>query len=46
MTYGDKFTEKEINDAYDLMYMDDQGKIDTESLINMLLGTGEDEEES
>ncbi|XP_033207222.1 myosin regulatory light chain 2-like [Belonocnema kinseyi] len=46
MTYGDKFTAKEVNDAYDLMYIDDKGKIDTESLINMLLGTGEDEEET
>ena len=45
MTFGDKFTSKEVNDAYDLMYMDDKGKIDTESLINMILGTGDDEEE-
>ncbi|XP_051172805.1 myosin regulatory light chain 2-like [Leptopilina boulardi] len=44
MTFGDKFTQKEINDAYDLMDIDDNGKIDTESLINMLLGTGEEEE--
>lgn len=44
MTYGDKFTQKEINDAYDLMEIDDNGKIDTEALINMLLGTGEEEE--
>jgi len=45
MTFGDKFSAKEVNDAYDLMYIDDKGRIDTESLIGMILGTGEDEEE-
>ncbi|XP_033326610.1 myosin regulatory light chain 2 [Megalopta genalis] len=45
MTYGDKFTAKEVNDAYDNMYIDDKGFIDTQSLIAMLTGTGDDEDE-
>lgn len=45
MTFGDKFTQKEVNEAYDMMYIDDKGRIDTESLIGMILGTGDDEEE-
>ncbi|XP_034178943.1 myosin regulatory light chain 2 [Osmia lignaria lignaria] len=45
MTYGDKFTSKEVDDAYDNMYIDDKGFIDTQSLIGMLTGTGEEEEE-
>lgn len=45
MTYGDKFTAKEVNDAYDNMYIDDKGFIDTQSLIAMLTGAGEEEEE-
>ena len=44
MTYGDKFTPKEVDDAYDNMYIDDKGLIDTQSLIAMLTGTEEDEE--
>ncbi|XP_043466002.1 myosin regulatory light chain 2-like [Leptopilina heterotoma] len=45
MTFGDKFSQKEVNEAYDMMYIDDKGRIDTESLIGMILGTGDDEEE-
>lgn len=45
MTYGDKFTGKEVDDAFDQMYIDDKGFIDTASLIAMLTGTGEEEEE-
>lgn len=45
MTWGDKFTPKEVNDAFDQMYIDDKGFIDTPSLIAMLTGTGEEEEE-
>ena len=44
MTWGDKFTQKDINDAWDLMYIDDKGLIDLQSLTDMLLGRGEDEE--
>lgn len=45
MTYGDKFSAKEVDEAYDHMYIDDKGFIDTPSLIGMLTGTGEDEED-
>ncbi|KZC08554.1 Myosin regulatory light chain 2 [Dufourea novaeangliae] len=45
MTYGDKFTAKEVDDAYDNMYIDDKGFIDTQSLIAMLTGTGDEDEE-
>ncbi|XP_011154223.1 myosin regulatory light chain 2 [Harpegnathos saltator] len=45
MTWGDKFTPKEIDDAFDQMFIDDKGFIDTPSLIAMLTGTGEEEEE-
>ncbi|KAF3426617.1 hypothetical protein E2986_04762 [Frieseomelitta varia] len=44
LTYGDKFTPKEVDDAYDNMYIDDKGFIDTQSLIAMLTGTEEEEE--
>ncbi|KAK0092077.1 hypothetical protein PV326_002254 [Microctonus aethiopoides] len=45
MTYGEKFTAKEVNDAFDNMYIDDKGMIDTQSLIAMLTGTGDDEDD-
>ncbi|XP_011252449.1 myosin regulatory light chain 2 [Camponotus floridanus] len=45
MTWGDKFTSKEVDDAFDQMFIDDKGFIDTASLIAMLTGTGEEEEE-
>ncbi|KAG6803724.1 myosin regulatory light chain 2 [Apis mellifera caucasica] len=45
MTYGDKFTAKEVNDAYDNMYIDDKGFIDTQSLIAMLTGQEDEDEE-
>lgn len=45
MTFGDKFTIKEWNEASDHFYIDDKGMIDTESLINMLCGKEADEEE-
>lgn len=44
-TFGDKFSEKEVNDAYDNFYIDDKGFIDVPSLIAMLTGTGEDDDE-
>ncbi|XP_012281557.1 myosin regulatory light chain 2 isoform X2 [Orussus abietinus] len=44
-TWGEKFSAKEVNDAYDNMYIDDKGFIDTPSLIAMLTGTGDDEDE-
>ena len=44
MTFGEKFTMEEWNDASDHFYVDDKGMIDTESLINMI--TGKDNEEA
>lgn len=44
MTWGDKFTPKEVDDAYDNFDMDDKGQIDTSALIQMLIGGGDDEE--
>ncbi|XP_030764711.1 myosin regulatory light chain 2-like [Sitophilus oryzae] len=46
MTYGDKFTEKEVNDAFDAMDIDDDGNIDTAALITLLTATTEEEGES
>ncbi|XP_073969337.1 myosin regulatory light chain 2 [Rhodnius prolixus] len=43
LTWGDKFTKKEVNDAFDAMDIDNQGMIDTEALIQMLIGGAEDE---
>lgn len=44
MTWGDKFTAKEVDDAFDAMDIDDKGRIDTAALINLLTGSQEDEE--
>ncbi|XP_043269294.1 myosin regulatory light chain 2 isoform X3 [Venturia canescens] len=44
-TYGEKFTAKEVTEAFDNMYIDDKGMIDTPSLIAMLTGKGEDDDE-
>jgi len=46
MTYGDKFTNGEVDDAYDQMVIDDKGMIDTQALIAMLTGKEEEEEEA
>lgn len=46
MTWGDKFSAQEVDDAYDQMVIDDKGFIDTAALIDMLTGKGEEEEES
>ncbi|XP_014277029.1 myosin regulatory light chain 2 [Halyomorpha halys] len=43
LTWGDKFTKKEVNDAFDAMDIDDAGMIDTEGLIQMLIGGADDE---
>jgi Ca2+-binding EF-hand superfamily protein len=43
LTWGDKFTKKEVNDAFDAMDIDDQGMIDTEALVQMLIGGGDEE---
>ncbi|XP_059610377.1 myosin regulatory light chain 2 [Phlebotomus argentipes] len=46
MTWGDKFTANEVDDAYDQMVIDDKGFIDTAALIAMLTGKDEEEEEA
>lgn len=44
MTWGDKFSAKEVDDAFDAMEIDDKGRIDTAALINLLTGSQDDEE--
>ncbi|CRK89113.1 CLUMA_CG002536, isoform A [Clunio marinus] len=43
ITWGDKFTEDEVDDAFDQMVIDDKGFIDTAALITMLTGSEEEE---
>ena len=43
-TFCDKFTPKEVNEAFDHCFIDDKGRIDIESLINMLTGKGEEDD--
>jgi len=45
MTWGDKFTSGEVDDAYEQMVIDDAGKIDTAKLIQMLTASAEEEGE-
>lgn len=42
---ADKFSEDEVDDAFDQMIIDDKGFIDTSALIAMLTGSEEGEEE-
>ncbi|XP_075237937.1 myosin regulatory light chain 2 [Lycorma delicatula] len=44
ITWGDKFSQKEVEDAFESMVIDDKGMIDTEALIQMLTGAAEEEE--
>lgn len=44
MTWGDKFTAKEVDDAFDAMEIDDNGMIDTAALITLLTGSEEEGE--
>lgn len=46
MTWGDRFTGQEVDDAYDQMVIDDKNFIDTAALIDMLTGKGDEEEEA
>jgi len=43
MTWGDKFTAKEVDDAFDAMEIDDNGRIDTQALITLLTAAQEEE---
>ncbi|XP_044263969.1 myosin regulatory light chain 2 [Tribolium madens] len=45
MTWGDKFTAKEVDDAFDAMDIDDKGRIDTQGLIQLLTAAPEEEGE-
>ncbi|CAK1594270.1 unnamed protein product [Parnassius mnemosyne] len=44
MTWGDKFSSDEVDEAYDQMEIDDKGFIDTQKLITMLTASAEEEE--
>ncbi|XP_019865247.1 myosin regulatory light chain 2 [Aethina tumida] len=44
MTWGDKFTAKEVDDAFDAMEIDDNGRIDTQALITLLTAAQEEGE--
>jgi len=44
MTFGDKFTGGEVDDAFDQMEIDGSGKIDMNHLIGLLTAKKEDEE--
>jgi len=45
MTWGEKFSADEVDDAYDQMVIDGSGNIDTARLIQMLTASAEEEEE-
>jgi len=45
MTWGDKFSSKEVDDAFDAMEIDDKGRIDTAALIQLLTASAEEEGE-
>lgn len=45
MTWGDKFTGGEVDDAYDNFDIDDKGFINTAKLIQLLTASPEEEEE-
>lgn len=45
MTWGDKFSGDEVDDAYEQMVIDDKGFIDTQKLITMLTASAEEGEE-
>jgi Ca2+-binding EF-hand superfamily protein len=45
ITFGDKFSAAEVDNAFDEMTIDNQGRIDTGKLIGMLTAAQEEEEE-
>lgn len=45
MTWGEKFSSDEVDDAYDQMLIDGQGRIDTGSLIAMLTASAQEDED-
>ncbi|KAL1492081.1 hypothetical protein ABEB36_012576 [Hypothenemus hampei] len=44
MTWGDKFTSKEVDDAFDAIDIDDNGRIDTQGVITLLTAAAEEGE--
>ena len=44
MTWGDKFTSKEVDDAFESMVIDGDNKIDCQKLIEMLTAAPAEEE--
>ncbi|VEN46000.1 unnamed protein product [Callosobruchus maculatus] len=44
MTWGERLTEKEVNDAFDAVDIDDDGKIETSEFISLLTAQKEEEE--
>jgi len=44
LNWGDKFSTQEVKDAFDNMEIDKKGMIDTEDLISMVLGSGDDDQ--
>jgi Ca2+-binding EF-hand superfamily protein len=45
MTWGDKFSAQEVDDAFDNFEIDDNGLIDTAKLIGTLTASAEEGEE-
>lgn len=45
MTWGDKFSAKEVDDAFDAIDIDDNGRIDTQGVITLLTAAAEEEGE-
>lgn len=41
MTWGEKYTAQEVDDAFDQFEMDDRGFIETNSVITLLTGKSE-----
>ncbi|MPC92876.1 Myosin regulatory light chain 2 [Portunus trituberculatus] len=46
MTWGDKYSAQEVDDAFDNFEMDDRGFIDTAAVIEMLTGKSDMEGEA
>lgn len=45
MTWGEKFSPRECDDAWESMVVDDKGMIDTAALIETLCGGSKEDEE-
>lgn len=43
VTWGDKFSAKEVADALDCMEVNSRGFVDTEGLVQMLTAGGDEE---